>query len=207
MTTRNKFSPEVRERAVRMVGGLGVTEPPALPARTLPFDGMPVPAKNSTERNRPRTTGSLRLFEPELQIRLHVNLPPKAITMQQSPIAKINLSQAFSRIDDHWNPRIAGAVNDAQVKLVKFTGAFDWHHHEHEDELFLVVAGTMRMGLRTGDIDVEAGEFIIVPHGLEHRPEALSNECHVMLLEPNTTLNTGNIVNDRTHWALKTLES
>ena len=111
---------------------------------------------------------------------------------------KVNLSEAFSRFHEHWSPKIAGEINDAQVKLVKLAGVFDWHHHEVEDELFLVVAGRMRMGLRAGHIDVDAGEFIIVPHGVEHRPEALTKECCVVLLEPRTTLNTGNVVNERT---------
>lgn len=125
--------------------------------------------------------------------------------MSHQSLDKINLSQAFAGIADHWNPRGAGTINDAQVMLVKFAGAFDWHHHEDEDELFLVIAGSMRMGLRTGDVDVNAGEFIIVPHGVEHRPEALSEDCHVMLIEPATTLNTGNIVNERTRRTLDAL--
>ena len=118
---------------------------------------------------------------------------------------KVNLATAFAQFDDPWNPRIAGELNDCHVKLAKFSGAFDWHHHDQEDELFLVVKGTMRMGLRTGDIDVETGEFLIVPRGTEHRPEALTDECHVLLLEPKTTLNTGNIVNERTRRTLETL--
>ena len=97
---------------------------------------------------------------------------------------KVNLAEAFASFSDPWNPRIAGDINGFQVKLVKLAGAFDWHHHEVEDELFLVVAGRMRMGFRYRDIDLEAGEFIIVPHGVEHRPEALSDECQVLLLEP-----------------------
>ena len=113
-------------------------------------------------------------------------------------VRKVNLSQAFAGFDDHWSPKIAGEINDAHVKLVKLAGAFDWHHHDVEDELFLVMAGRMRMGLRTGDIDLDAGEFIIVPHGVEHRPEALTEECCVLLLEPKTTLNTGSVVNERT---------
>ncbi len=113
-------------------------------------------------------------------------------------IKKVNLVDAFSTFSDHWNPRIAGDINDSQVKLAKFKGKFDWHHHKHEDELFLVMSGVMRMGLRDGDIDVHPGEFIIVPKGVEHRPEALSDECHVMMLEPNTTLNTGNVVTEKT---------
>ncbi len=118
---------------------------------------------------------------------------------------KVNLAEAFGTFNDHWSPKVADALNDSLVKLVKLSGRFDWHHHETEDELFLVVGGRMRMGLRTGDIDLESGEFIIVPHGVEHRPEALTDECHVLLLEPRTTLNTGNLVNDRTVRDLDTL--
>jgi mannose-6-phosphate isomerase-like protein (cupin superfamily) len=114
-------------------------------------------------------------------------------------IDKVNMAEALSRISDHWRPRIAGEVNDALVKLVKFEGEFDWHHHEVEDEMFLVISGTMRMGLRDGDVDVGPGEFIIVPHGVEHRPEALGGECHVMLIEPKGTVNTGNVVTEKTH--------
>jgi mannose-6-phosphate isomerase-like protein (cupin superfamily) len=119
------------------------------------------------------------------------------VTEPRSP-RKVNLKDAFATFSDHWSPKIAGDINDAQVKLAKFAGKFDWHHHEEEDELFLVVAGTMRMGLRTGDIDVEAGEFIIIPRGVEHRPEGLDGECHVLLLEPKTILNTGNVVTEKT---------
>ena len=111
---------------------------------------------------------------------------------------KVNLAEAFATFSDHWNPRVAGEVNDISVKLVKFKGQFDWHHHEKEDELFLVVAGVMRMGFRDGDVDVGPGEFIIVPHGTEHRSEAINGECHVMLIEPKTTLNTGNVVTEKT---------
>ena len=115
---------------------------------------------------------------------------------------KVNLAQAFATFSDHWNPRVAGELNGSQVKLAKISGRFDWHHHEAEDELFLVVSGRMRIGLRSGDIDLDPGEFIIVPHGTEHRPEALSEECHVMMFEPNTTLNTGNLDNERTRRVL-----
>jgi mannose-6-phosphate isomerase-like protein (cupin superfamily) len=113
-------------------------------------------------------------------------------------IAKVNLAQAFASFTEHWSPRVGGDINDAQIKLAKFAGKFDWHHHEAEDELFLVIAGTMRMGLRTGDIDVHAGEYIIIPRGTEHCPEALTEECHVVLLEPRTTVNTGNVVTEKT---------
>lgn len=117
-------------------------------------------------------------------------------------IRKVSLKDAFAGITDYWSPRIGGQINDSQIKLAKFTGKFDWHHHEQEDELFLVVEGTMRMGLRDGDIDVAAGEFIIVPKGVEHCPEAIGGECHVILLEPSTTINTGNVVTDKTVTAL-----
>ena len=122
-------------------------------------------------------------------------------------MGKINLAKAFSTFDDHWTPRIAGEINESYVKLVKFTGAFDWHHHEREDELFLVIAGRMRMGLLDGDVDVDPGEFIIVPRGVEHRPEALTDECHVLLLEPKTTVNTGNVVSERTVLTLNRIGS
>lgn len=113
-------------------------------------------------------------------------------------LRKLNLGDAFASFSEPWSPKIAGDINDMQVKLAKFEGKFDWHHHEREDELFLVVKGRMRMGLRGGDIDLDEGEMIIVPHGVEHRPEALTGECHVLMLEPGTTLNTGNVVTDKT---------
>lgn len=111
---------------------------------------------------------------------------------------KVNLKEGFNLFSDFWNPKIVGEINDSYVKLAKFSGKFNWHHHEHEDELFLVINGRLRMGLRTGDIDLEPGEFIIVPKGIEHCPEALTDECSVVLLEPKSTLNTGNIINERT---------
>jgi|TARA_R110002074_G_scaffold12142_16_gene44799 mannose-6-phosphate isomerase-like protein (cupin superfamily) len=113
-------------------------------------------------------------------------------------LQKVNLADAFASFSDHWSPKVAGDINDAQVKLAKFESKFDWHHHEQEDELFLVIKGTMRMGLRSGDIDVGEGEFIIVPKGVEHCPEALGGECHVLLLEPKSTLNTGNVITEKT---------
>lgn len=111
---------------------------------------------------------------------------------------KVNLKEGFNLFSDFWNPKIVGEINNSYVKLAKFSGKFNWHHHEHEDELFLVINGRLRMGLRTGDIDLEPGEFIIVPKGTEHCPEALTDECSVVLLEPKSTLNTGNIINERT---------
>lgn len=111
---------------------------------------------------------------------------------------KINLAGAFATISDHWKPRLAGEVNGTAIKLVKFSGAFGWHHHEVEDELFLVVSGRLRMHLESGAIDLDAGELIIVPRMVAHCPEALTDECSVLLVEPVSTLNTGNVRNDRT---------
>jgi len=110
---------------------------------------------------------------------------------------KINLAEKFSRFQDYWSPKIAGELNDSYVKLVKLKGEFVWHHHDHEDELFLVVKGKMLMKLRDGDLTVNEGEFIIVPRGVEHCPVA-EEEVHLLLLEPKTTLNTGNVRNERT---------
>lgn len=121
-------------------------------------------------------------------------------------IDKVNLAQAFATIPDAWNPRVAGDINDFQVKLVKLEGKFDWHHHDIEDELFLVVAGRMKMAFRDRDVIVEPGEFIIVPHGTEHCPEALDSECHVLLLEPGSTLNTGNVETEKTRKKLERLD-
>ena len=115
---------------------------------------------------------------------------------------KVNLAEKFSRIQDYWSPKIAGELNDSYVKLVKFKGEFLWHHHEAEDELFLVVKGQMRMKFRLPDsgdreVSVNEGEFIIVPRGVEHCPVA-AEEVHAILLEPKSTLNTGNVHNERT---------
>ncbi len=110
----------------------------------------------------------------------------------------VNLAEVFGRFTDHWSPKVVGEVNDLQVKVVKLAGEFVWHHHAAEDELFLVVAGRLRMRLREGDRDVGPGEFLIVPRGTEHCPVALTDEVHVVLLEPKTTLNTGNVTGDRT---------
>ena len=112
-------------------------------------------------------------------------------------IRKVNLAETFARFAEHWKPKIVGEVNDSLVKLVKFKGEFVWHHHDREDEMFLVVAGRMRMELRDGDIVVNPGEFIVIPHGVEHRPVA-EEETEVVLFEPNSTLNTGNVRNERT---------
>jgi mannose-6-phosphate isomerase-like protein (cupin superfamily) len=116
---------------------------------------------------------------------------------------KINLAEAFSGFSDYYNPRIAGDINDMQIKLVRLKGEFMWHHHEQEDELFLVVRGKLLMRFRDKDVRIEAGEFIIVPHGVEHMPVSESEECEIVLLEPKSTLNTGNVVNERTRRELE----
>jgi len=109
----------------------------------------------------------------------------------------INLKEKFSRFSDYTNPRVIGEINDMQVKAVKLKGEFIWHHHELEDELFLVVKGTLRMKFRDHEAIVREGEFVIVPKGVEHCPAA-DQEVHIVLIEPKSTLNTGNIVNERT---------
>jgi len=110
----------------------------------------------------------------------------------------VSLSRRFDQFTDYWSPKIVGEINDMYVKLVKLKGEFVWHHHEREDELFLVVKGRLLMQRRSGDREIGPGEFIIVPRGTEHCPRALTDEVHVVLLEPKTTLNTGNVSNERT---------
>ena len=109
---------------------------------------------------------------------------------------KVNLKQKFELFHDYWSPKIVGELNDSYVKLAKLKGEFIWHHHEHEDELFLVIKGTLLIKLRDRDICLNEGEFFIVPRGVEHI--AISEqEVQVLLLEPKATLNTGNIKNDK----------
>lgn len=110
---------------------------------------------------------------------------------------KVNIAEKFTRFSDHWNPRIAGELNGQLVKLARLKGEFVWHRHEHEDELFLVIKGRLLMRLRDGDIEINEGEFLIVPRGVEHLPVA-DEEVQVLLFEPASTLNTGNLRNERT---------
>lgn len=119
-------------------------------------------------------------------------------------ISVVNLDAAFARFTDHWKPRIAADVNDCVVKLVKLRGEFIWHHHDAEDELFLVTRGTLRMRLRDRELTVGPGEFVVIPRGVEHCPVA-DDEVHVVLVEPGTTLNTGNVRNERTVGRLERL--
>jgi mannose-6-phosphate isomerase-like protein (cupin superfamily) len=110
---------------------------------------------------------------------------------------KINLADKFGQFGEFWSPRIAAELNDSYLKLAKFKGAFVWHRHENEDELFLVVKGSLLIKLRAGEIRLEPGEFTVIPRGVEHLPIA-EEETHVVLIEPKTTLNTGDQKNDRT---------
>jgi len=117
-------------------------------------------------------------------------------------IDKVSLAEKLALFHDRWNPKIVGELNDSYVKLVKLKGEFVWHHHEAEDELFLVIKGSLLMRLGDKDVRVEEGEFIIIPRGVEHLPIA-EEEVHIMLLEPKSTLNTGNVENERTHGELE----
>jgi mannose-6-phosphate isomerase-like protein (cupin superfamily) len=112
-------------------------------------------------------------------------------------VNKVNVAQKLELFHDHWSPKIVGEVNNVAVKLVKFQGEFVWHHHELEDEMFFVIAGEFDMEFRDKTVHLEAGEFLIVPKGVEHRPVA-QHEVAVMLIEPNTVLNTGNVINEKT---------
>jgi mannose-6-phosphate isomerase-like protein (cupin superfamily) len=116
-------------------------------------------------------------------------------------VTKVNLAEKFSLFREQYKPKIIGEVNDLYVKAVKFKGDFLWHHHDHEDELFLVVKGTLHMRVRENDAEKEftlqPGEFIVIPRGVEHLPST-DEEAHIVLLEPKSTLNTGNMLNERT---------
>ncbi len=110
---------------------------------------------------------------------------------------KVNLAEKFSKISEYYKPHIAAELNGQMIKLVKANTEFVWHHHDHEDEMFLVVKGRFRMEFRDRHEWIETGEFIVVPRGVEHRPVA-QEEVWIMLFEPASTLNTGNVVNERT---------
>jgi len=115
---------------------------------------------------------------------------------------KVNINEKFSQFSDHWNPRIIGELNGQQVKAAKLKGEFIWHHHEQEDELFLVTKGKLKMEFRDKTVEIGEGEFIIVPRGVEHKPIA-EEEVELLLFEPASTLNTGNLENERTIKELK----
>lgn len=117
---------------------------------------------------------------------------------------KVNLAQKLGLFSDTWSPRVVGELNGQQVKLAKLAGEFVWHRHEHEDELFLVLDGVLEIALRERTVRLERGEFLIVPRGVEHLPRALP-EAHVLLFEPASTLNTGDVRNERTVGSLERL--
>ncbi|WP_198674242.1 cupin domain-containing protein [Brevibacillus sp. Leaf182] len=110
---------------------------------------------------------------------------------------KVNVAEKFTLFHEYWNPKIAGEINDSYVKLAKLKGEFVWHQHENEDEMFFVVKGKLLIKFRDKDVWLNEGEFLIVPKGVEHMPVA-EEEVHVLLLEPKTTLNTGDQVNEKT---------
>ncbi len=116
-------------------------------------------------------------------------------------MSKVNIAEKFSKITERWKPHIVGELNGQHVKLVKSWGEFVFHHHENEDEMFLVVKGRFRMDFRDRHEWIETGEFIVVPRGVEHRPVA-EEECWIMLFEPASTLNTGNVENELTQHEL-----
>jgi len=113
------------------------------------------------------------------------------------PVETINLAQKFSLFTEQWSPKIVGEVNDSHVKLIKVKGEFVWHHHDHEDELFLVIKGRLTIKLEDKTLMINEGEFAIIPRGVEHCPVA-DEEAHILLLEPKSTVNTGNAPGERT---------
>ena len=117
---------------------------------------------------------------------------------------KVSMAEKFKLFQEHWSPKIVGEVNDCYLKLVKFKGEFVWHHHDVEDEMFMVIKGRFVMKLKDKDVQLEEGEFIVIPHGVEHMPVA-DEEVEVLLIEPKTTLNTGNVKNERTVEVLQNL--
>jgi mannose-6-phosphate isomerase-like protein (cupin superfamily) len=122
----------------------------------------------------------------------------RRIGMEAAVMDKVSLVNAFAGFSDTWSPKVAGDVNDFQVKLAKLAGPFEWHHHDQEDELFLVWSGRLLMHFRDRTVELDPGEFLVVPHGVEHLPEAPDGVCEVVLLEPAGTVNTGNVTSDRT---------
>jgi mannose-6-phosphate isomerase-like protein (cupin superfamily) len=118
---------------------------------------------------------------------------------------KVNIREKLALFNDYWNPRIAGELNDSYIKLTKLHGEFVWHHHENEDELFLVVQGELTIQFKDReDVLLQEGEFMIIPKGIEHRPVA-KEEVHVVLIEPKSTLNTGNVKDERTKETLQSI--
>jgi mannose-6-phosphate isomerase-like protein (cupin superfamily) len=126
-----------------------------------------------------------------------MQLPSPAVSSLEKSMEKVNVAQKLGLFNEKWSPKIVGELNGQYVKLVKMQGEFVWHRHEKEDELFLVTKGSLEILFRDGRVRLDAGEFLIVPAGVEHKPVALE-ETHVVLLEPVSTVNTGDIRNERT---------
>lgn len=150
----------------------------------------------------PPTQGSARsvsCWRPRWDSRRAPEAQPEAASPPPpaSGVEKVNLASKFALFSEAWSPKVVGELNGQHVKLAKLRGPFVWHHHEAEDELFLVVRGRLRMELRDKTVELEPGEFLIVPKGVEHRPVA-DEEVEVLLFEPVSTLNTGNVRNERT---------
>jgi len=120
---------------------------------------------------------------------------------EMSTLDKINLARKFNLFSEHWSPKIVGELNDSYIKLAKLKGEFDWHHHEHEDELFYVVKGQLSIKFRDKDVILNEGELMVIPKGVDHLPVA-AEEVHVMLIEPKGTLNTGNVTTEKTRETL-----
>jgi mannose-6-phosphate isomerase-like protein (cupin superfamily) len=119
------------------------------------------------------------------------------IPYKEQEMEKVNLAQKLTLFNEHWNPKIVGELNDSYVKVVKVQGEFVWHHHEEEDELFFVLNGRLLIQFRDRDVWLDEGEFLVVPRRVEHKPVA-PEEVHIMLLEPKTVVNTGNVRNEKT---------
>jgi len=119
------------------------------------------------------------------------------LKQKSNKMSKVNLFEKFSLFDSYWNPKIVGELNNQYIKLAKLKGEFLWHHHENEDELFMVVKGRLTIKLRDGDIELNEGEFYIIPKGTEHMPKA-ENEVHVLMFEPKSTVNTGSANSEKT---------
>jgi len=147
-----------------------------------------------------RLDGTLELSSEELRATFEFQVVYYTIrnsTAKEKTMDKVNLAQKFNLFQEYWSPKIVGELNDSYVKLAKLKGEFVWHHHDIEDELFLVIKGRLLIKLRDRDILLEEGEFAVIPRGVDHLPIA-EEEAHVLLLEPKTTLNTGNTQNERT---------
>ena len=142
-----------------------------------------------------------RLIDPEMLVEIEVDALDGRRRIE-SDDRESESAQKFDLFTEYWSPRIAGELNDSYVKLAKLKGEFVWHQHDNEDELFLVVKGHLTIKLRDRDVELDAGEFVIIPRGVEHLPIA-EEEVHVLLLEPKSTLNTGNVQSERTVAELK----